>query len=717
MVRNVPRDHYLHIYIVEVEPDSNLEDEDCDVEPETRIESDSNSKEVEPETRIESNSNFEDEEYEVEDESSTDQSKFSDSENELTSSEDEIFNVNVGLGSDEVEVESENESGQSDSLHSVDDSDSEGGIKKARFPEFNRNSDLSNPRLKAGLIFASKKILKEAIKMYNIKNRYCVKLKRNDNKRIQVKYKGECPWMLWAAPVNDEDPATGSWQIRSVNSEHTCLREFQNHNVTAKWLAENYFSSFYVDHNFSHNSLKQAVHKDWGIHVPKTKCIRTKNLAIENLNGNHKEQYAKLYAYLDELRQSNPGTSTICKLDERKFESLYICMQAMKDGFKAGCRPIIGLDGCHLKGYYQGHLLAAVGIDADDSIYPISFAVIESENQSSWCWFLELLATDLEIENSHSFTFMTDRQKGLMDAVPELFPYSAHRTCDRHLYSNAKTSGVFIGKALKDQLWKAARATYVTQFQSAMDELKVSCGPSSQHSVNIQEWTCSCRKWQLTVPVRGEQQWATNDTMKLILPPIFRRPPGRPHKKRKREADEAPPMIGKVSKRGIRIFCKKCGGSGHNIRTCKGKVDANPKRPGQTSSSAATKTPRIPKLPLRRPGPRTTPTSQAKTTQTPSSTSTEPTQSNVFRWMPTPTVRTSQESSVSHSSPSPTPIPTQPSYPNVFIWMPTPGVPLSQDNCGSHLSPSSSPSPTPIPTPKPLSQDNCGSQSSPRIDL
>ncbi|KAK8604204.1 hypothetical protein V6N13_099153 [Hibiscus sabdariffa] len=77
----------------------------------------------------------------------------------------------------------------------------------------------------------------------------------------------------------------------------------------------------------------------------------------------------------------------------------------MKDGFKAGCRPIIGLDGCHLKGYYQGHLLAVVGIDADDSIYPIAFAVVER-------------------------------------------------------------------KTLKDQLWKAARATYESEFQSAMVELK-----------------------------------------------------------------------------------------------------------------------------------------------------------------------------------------------------------------------------------------------------
>ncbi|KAL4347116.1 hypothetical protein GQ457_17G003410 [Hibiscus cannabinus] len=203
--------------------------------------------------------------------------------------------------------------------------------------------------------------------------------------------------------------------------------------------------------------------------------------------------------------------------------------------------------------------------------------------------------------------------------------------------------------------------------------VNVSYGPSSQHSVNIQEWTCSCRKWQLTgipcihaisvilliedrlekyvdscysvstqrtiyshliSPVRGEQQWATNDTMESILPPIH--------------------------------------------------------------------------------GPRTTPTSQATTTQTPSSTSTECTQPNVFRWIPTPIVRTSQESSVSHSSPSPTPIPTQPSHFNVFSWMSTPRVPLSQDNSDSHLS--QSPTPTPTPTPKPLSQDNFASQSSPRID-
>ncbi|KAK8663050.1 hypothetical protein V6N13_024931 [Hibiscus sabdariffa] len=123
--------------------------------------------------------------------------------------------------------------------------------------------------------------------------------------------------------------------------------------------------------------------------------------------------------------------------------------------------------------------------------------------------------------------------------------------------------------------------------------------------------------------------------MEPILPHIFGRPTGRPYKKRKTETDEAPPMTGKVSKE------------------------------------------------LRRPGTRTTPT----TSQTPNSVPIEPAQLNVVRWIPTPTVRTTQESCVSHLSTNPSPIPTQPSHPNVFIWMSTPELPLSQENCGSQSSP------------------------------
>ncbi|KAK5772411.1 hypothetical protein PVK06_048699 [Gossypium arboreum] len=89
----------------------------------------------------------------------------------------------------------------------------------------------------------------------------------------------------------------------------------------------------------------------------------------------------------------------------------------------------MGLDGCWLKGYYDGHLLAAVGVDANNCIYPVAFAAVESENKQSWFWFLELLQRDLEINNSYNICFMSDKQKGLIEAISLLFPNAEARNC------------------------------------------------------------------------------------------------------------------------------------------------------------------------------------------------------------------------------------------------------------------------------------------------
>ena len=67
----------------------------------------------------------------------------------------------------------------------------------------------------------------------------------------------------------------------------------------------------------------------------------------------------------------------------RIFERVYICLKACKEGFNKGCRPLLGFDGCFLKGYCKGMLLAAIGIDANNSEFPVAWAVVEKENTSS----------------------------------------------------------------------------------------------------------------------------------------------------------------------------------------------------------------------------------------------------------------------------------------------------------------------------------------------
>ena len=115
-------------------------------------------------------------------------------------------------------------------------------------------------------------------------------------------------------------------------------------------------------------------------------------------------------------------------------------LDACKRGFMAGCRPIICLDGCHIKTKYGGQLLTTVGMDPNDCIYPIALAVVEVESLASWKWFLQTLKDDLKIDNTQPWTIMTDKQKGLIPAVQQVFPDSEHRFCVRHLYSNSKRS-------------------------------------------------------------------------------------------------------------------------------------------------------------------------------------------------------------------------------------------------------------------------------------
>ncbi|MBA0777935.1 hypothetical protein Gotri_005882, partial [Gossypium trilobum] len=130
------------------------------------------------------------------------------------------------------------------------------------------------------------------------------------------------------------------------------------------------------------------------------------------------------------------------------------------------------LDGCWLKGYYGGHLLVAVGVDANDYIYSVAFTVVKSENKHSWFWFLELLQRDLEIDNSYNICFMSDKQKCLIEAIYVLFPNAEVKNCARHLYNNFKNMKGFRGQAMRLTYWKAIKVTFPRQFEEVMSEMR-----------------------------------------------------------------------------------------------------------------------------------------------------------------------------------------------------------------------------------------------------
>ncbi|CAN1188423.1 hypothetical protein LINPERHAP2_LOCUS39320 [Linum perenne] len=135
---------------------------------------------------------------------------------------------------------------------------------------------------------------------------------------------------------------------------------------------------------------------------------------MEMIHGEDGQQFGKLYAYKSEIESTNPGSTVVIMHQQCIFERIYICLDACKHGFKDGCRQVVCVDGCFLRGLPGWQLLSAIGLDANDCMYPLAWAIVQTECQDTWEWFMAHVATDLGIESGWDWTFMSDKQKVLL---------------------------------------------------------------------------------------------------------------------------------------------------------------------------------------------------------------------------------------------------------------------------------------------------------------
>ncbi|CAI9269996.1 unnamed protein product [Lactuca saligna] len=146
--------------------------------------------------------------------------------------------------------------------------------------------------------------------------------------------------------------------------------------------------------------MKALVSKRYNINVSVRQCRNAKTLALFEVEGSLKEHYAKLWDYTAEIKRANPGSHVEVFLEPQPdntvvFDRFYVSFKGVVDGWLDGCRKVIRVDGCFLKGVCREELLSAVGRDANNNIYPLAWAVVNVENKRTWKWFLDNLMEDI----------------------------------------------------------------------------------------------------------------------------------------------------------------------------------------------------------------------------------------------------------------------------------------------------------------------------------
>ncbi|XP_028089335.1 uncharacterized protein LOC114289766 [Camellia sinensis] len=185
--------------------------------------------------------------------------------------------------------------------------------------------------------------------------------------------------------------------------------------------------------------------------------------------------FDQLRWYGDVVQHYNPVSHINIDYDLKtsQFKRFFVAFPACINGFKY-CRLLLFHNGIFLKGRYKGQLLAATAKDGNQGLFPLAFAIVDSESESNWSWFLYELSKVITADRC--ITFVSDRNLGLLEAMPKAFSSAYHGWCLQHLKNNFRDKLKGMENGFKEYLIRklgdCANEPTVTGFHALLEELK-----------------------------------------------------------------------------------------------------------------------------------------------------------------------------------------------------------------------------------------------------
>ncbi|MQM17384.1 hypothetical protein Taro_050358 [Colocasia esculenta] len=236
---------------------------------------------------------------------------------------------------------------------------------------------------------------------YAIARGFNWKYLKNDSVRLTVRCNvSVCPWRLHASVVH-EGP---QFAIKSLNNIHSCGCDIMSDGhprTSKKWVANAVKGKLVDKPTYRASEMMRDIRRDYGISIP---------------------YHQNKLSYVELIQRTcitvKPGIG---------FAFAY--------GFEVGCRPMLFLDGTHIKQHrVQGVILAASALNGNNELFTVAYSIEDSETYDNCVWFLQNLKKALL--SYRRIAFLSDRGKGLKEAIPDIFPNDHHGYCFQHIMQN-----------------------------------------------------------------------------------------------------------------------------------------------------------------------------------------------------------------------------------------------------------------------------------------
>ncbi|KAF6170578.1 hypothetical protein GIB67_000513 [Kingdonia uniflora] len=204
--------------------------------------------------------------------------------------------------------------------------------------------------LKVGMEWATVYECRAYIRQWSIMNKFEYYQEKNENYRVRLFCEDEnCEWMFYVRRTTDGHTFT---LRKSSNLKHTCSSGAKNRLANATWVTKQVESVMRSMRTTIPVGIQDLISTQFGVDISYYTAWNAWSICKEKIVGSYDEGYIMQPELCLHILHSNPGSIVVVSKyhDTSQWTGTCVMFKESIDGFLNACRPVVGLDGCFLKG-------------------------------------------------------------------------------------------------------------------------------------------------------------------------------------------------------------------------------------------------------------------------------------------------------------------------------------------------------------------------------